>query len=88
MPSFVVRRRSSRWATFEINNTALRQALKHSLTVLLEGIWAKGGLLGSKPSEGFYVKCDEINNPQAVADTRRYVLNLARWLGARAAVPC
>jgi hypothetical protein len=27
-----------------------------------------------------------INNPPAVADTQRYVLNLARWLGARAAV--
>jgi hypothetical protein len=25
-----------------------------------------------------------IKNPQAVAGTRRYVLNLARWLGARA----
>ena len=25
-----------------------------------------------------------INNPQAVADTQRYVLNLARWLGAKA----
>jgi hypothetical protein len=25
-----------------------------------------------------------INNPQAVADTRRYVLNLASWLGAKA----
>jgi hypothetical protein len=65
--------RSSRWATFEINNTALRQALKHSLTVLLEGIWAKGGLLGSKPSDGFYVKCDEINNPQAVIDAGQVI---------------
>jgi hypothetical protein len=65
--------RSSRWATFEINNAALRQALTHSLTVLLEGIWVKGGLLGRKPAEGFYVKCDEINNPQAVIDVGQVI---------------
>jgi hypothetical protein len=65
--------RSSRWAVFEINNTALRQALTHSVTVLLEGIWKKGGLLGSKPADGFYVKCDDTNNPQAVIDAGQVI---------------
>ena len=68
--------RSSRWATFEVNNDTLRQALTHSLTVLLEGIWAKGGLLGSKPADGFYVKCDDTNNPPAVTDAGQVICEI------------
>ena len=60
--------RSSRWAVFQNNNDALRHSLKHSLTVLLEGIWAKGGLKGATPENAFYVKCDSTNNPQPVID--------------------
>ena len=58
--------RFSRWAVFETNNAALRNALSHSLSVLLEGIWASGGLMGSSPDQGFYVKCDDTNNPPSV----------------------
>jgi phage tail sheath protein FI len=36
--------------------------------VLLEGIWARGGLKGDRPEQGFYVKCDETNNPQSSID--------------------
>lgn len=60
--------RASQWAVFQVNNDALRNSLKHSLTVLLEGIWANGGLKGAKPEEAFYVKCDATNNPQTVVD--------------------
>jgi hypothetical protein len=60
--------RSSRWVVFQSNNAALRSSLTHSLTVLLEGIWSKGGLRGTKPTDAFYVKCDAKNNPQTVID--------------------
>jgi hypothetical protein len=64
---------SSRWAVFEVNNKALRKALTHSLTVLLETIWKNGGLKGNRPDEGFYVKCDDTNNPQSIIDVGQVV---------------
>jgi Bacteriophage tail sheath protein len=59
---------SSRWAVFQNNDVALRNSLKHSLEVLLQGFWTKGGLKGGKPADAFYVKCDANNNPQYVID--------------------
>ena len=60
--------KSMQWAVFETNDYSLRRTLAHSLTVFLEAIWREGGLKGALPSEGFYVKCDETNNPPAVVD--------------------
>jgi phage tail sheath protein FI len=65
--------RSSRWVVFQNNDYALRNSLKHSLEVLLQGIWAKGGLKGGKPVDAFYVKCDLTNNPQPVIDQGRLI---------------
>jgi hypothetical protein len=64
---------STQWAVFEPNNEALRQTLVHSLSVFLETIWRKGGLKGAVPSEGFYVRCDETNNPSSVVDLGQIV---------------
>jgi hypothetical protein len=60
--------RYSRWVVFRNNDAALRLSLKHSLEVMLHGIWAKGGLKGGTPAQAFFVKCDETNNPQPVID--------------------
>lgn len=60
--------RYSRWVVFRNNDATLRATLKHSLEVLLQGIWAKGGLKGGTPAQAYFVKCDETNNPQAVID--------------------
>jgi hypothetical protein len=64
---------STRWAVFESNDSALRSTLVHSLTVFLTAIWNTGGLQGAQPSDGFYVKCDETNNPPAVVDAGRLI---------------
>src|ERR1700730_5829456 len=64
---------STRWAVFEPNDFALRRTLVHSLSIFLEAIWRTGALKGAKPSDGFYVKCDETNNPPAVIDVSRFV---------------
>jgi hypothetical protein len=64
---------SMQWAVFEPNNEALRRTLVHSLSVFLETIWRKGGLKGAVPSEGFYVRCDETNNPGSVVDLGKIV---------------
>jgi phage tail sheath protein FI len=60
--------RYSRWVVFRNNDATLRLSLKHSLEVMLRGIWAKGGLKGGTPAQAFFVKCDDTNNPQAVID--------------------
>jgi uncharacterized protein len=65
--------KSTHWAVFEPNDFALRQTLVHSLSVFLGAIWRGGGLKGSRPSDGFYVKCDETNNPPAVVDAGQIV---------------
>jgi Bacteriophage tail sheath protein len=64
---------SMQWAVFEPNDAALRKTVVHSLSVFLEAIWLRGGLKGNVPAEGFYVKCDETNNPQSVIDAGQLV---------------
>ena len=64
---------SSQWAAFEPNDFALRNTLKHSLSVFLEAIWRTGGLEGAVPAQGFFVKCDETINPPEVIDAGRVV---------------
>jgi phage tail sheath protein FI len=63
----------TRWAVFEPNDFSLRSTLVHSLTVFLTAIWNTGGLQGAQPSDGFYVKCDETNNPPAVVDAGQLI---------------
>jgi phage tail sheath protein FI len=65
--------KSTQWAVFESNDFALRRTLVHSLLVFLEAIWRKGGLKGALPAQGFYVKCDDTNNPAEVVDSGRLV---------------
>ncbi len=65
--------KSMQWAVFEPNDFALRRTLTHSLNVFLEAIWRTGGLKGARPEEGFFVKCDETNNPQDVIDAGKIV---------------
>jgi hypothetical protein len=74
--------RSSAWVVFQNNNDALRRSLTHSLTVLLTGIWTKGGLQGAKPADAFYVKCDSTNNPQSVIDQGQLICEVGIAIAA------
>jgi uncharacterized protein len=67
---------STRWAVFESNDFSLRRTIAHSLTVFLTAIWRTGGLQGARPSQGFYVKCDETNNPPAVVDAGQLICEI------------
>jgi uncharacterized protein len=48
----------TQWVVFEINGPALWDAVRHTVEGFLLGEWKSGALLGSKPEQGFYVKCD------------------------------
>lgn len=73
---------STQWAVFEPNDFALRRTLVHSLSVFLEQIWRTGGLKGTLPSEGFYVKCDETNNPPAVVEAGQLICEVGVAIAA------
>ena len=47
-----------------------------------DGIWAKGGLKGGKPSQAFFVKCDETNNPQQVIDRGQLICQIGVAIAA------
>jgi phage tail sheath protein FI len=74
--------RSMQWVVFRRNDADLRRTLTHSLNVFLEAIWRQGGLQGKVPAEGFYVKCDEKNNPQAAIDTGQLVCQVGVAIAA------
>lgn len=74
--------RSMGWVVFQNNTDALRRSLTHSLTVLLQGIWTKGGLKGHKAADAFYVKCDAKNNPQAVIDLGQLICQVGVAIAA------
>jgi uncharacterized protein len=74
--------KSMQWAVFEANDFTLRQTLVHSISVFLETVWRSGGLKGSRPGDGFYVKCDESNNPPAVIEAGQMVCEIGVAIAA------
>ena len=53
---------------FEPNTPATWIALRRDLTRVLRDVFLAGGLAGSKPSDGFYVKIDATLNPPSAID--------------------
>jgi hypothetical protein len=74
--------KSMQWTVFEPNDFSLRRTLVHSLSVFLEAIWRQGGLKGAVPAEGFYVKCDETNNPPRVIDAGQLICEVGIAIAA------
>lgn len=52
----------TKWAVYEPNNTVLWNKLQAIVSEYLLQSWKSGALLGSKPAEGFFVKCDSSTN--------------------------
>jgi uncharacterized protein len=48
----------TQWVVFEINGPALWDAVRHTVEGFLLGEWKSGALLGSKPEEAYFVRCD------------------------------
>jgi hypothetical protein len=64
------------WVVFEPNDDELRALLRIGIGGLLEAIWRRGGLVGATAEEAFFVKCDRANNPPAVVDQGRLVVDV------------
>ncbi len=50
---------------FEPNNTALWKRLKRTIGAFLTQQWRDGALFGKTPEEAFYVRIDEVLNPES-----------------------
>jgi phage tail sheath protein FI len=64
------------WAVFEPNDVHLRNGIILAVTSFLETLWSKGALAGNTASEAFFVKCDEVNNPQSVIDEGKIITDI------------
>ena len=74
--------KATQWVIFRPNDSDLRRMLTHSLNVFLEAIWLKGGLQGDLASQGYFVKCDDVNNPQRSIDTGRLICQVGVAIAA------
>jgi uncharacterized protein len=67
---------STQWAVFEPNDFNLRRSLILSISGFLETIWRQGALVGGKPEEAYYIKCDGTNNPPEVVDRGQIITDI------------
>ena len=51
------------WTVFETNGPELWSVLERDCQIFLEQLWRQGYLRGTAPEEGFFVTCNEDNNP-------------------------
>ena len=50
--------RGTQWVVFEPNGPALWDSVRHTVEGFLLTEWKSGALLGAKPEQGFFVRCD------------------------------
>jgi len=66
----------TRWALFEPNAEPLWAKVRQTMWDFLNNEWRGGALLGRKPEEAFFVKCDRTTMTQDDLDHGRLVLHV------------
>ena len=64
------------WVEFEPNGEPLWAAVRQTVTNFLLNNWRSGALLGTKPEEAFFVKCDSTTMTQNDIDTGRLIVEI------------
>jgi hypothetical protein len=64
---------STNWVVFEPNGPALWASVTNSVYDFLYNEWFNGRLLGSRPTDAFFVRCDRTTMTQADLDNGRLV---------------
>lgn len=90
----------TQWVVFEPNNEKLWARVYATITQFLTGVWRDGALMGTKPEEAFFVKCDRTTMTQDDIDNGRLIcvigiapvkpaefviFRIAQWAGGSAA---
>jgi hypothetical protein len=65
--------RSTQWAVFEPNGEALWANIRETVSAFLYNEWYNGALLGSKPEEAYFVRCDRSTMTQNDLDNGRLI---------------
>lgn len=65
--------RATQWVVFEPNNEKLWSRVTATITQFLTGVWRTGALMGTKPDDAFFVKCDRSTMTQDDIDNGRLV---------------
>jgi phage tail sheath protein FI len=69
-------RKGVQWAVFEPNTASLWAEVRRTITDFLLQEWRSGALLGAKPAEAFFVKCDRSTMTQNDIDTGRLICEI------------
>jgi phage tail sheath protein FI len=70
------------WVVFEPNNETLWKRVELTVEKFLYSIWKQGALIGAKPEEAYFVKCDRDTNKDTVEDGEIHI-----WFGLAPARP-
>ena len=65
--------RGTQWAVFEANGERLWANVRDTITSFLYNEWVNGALLGDKPEQAFFVKCDRSTMTQNDLDNGRFI---------------
>ncbi|MFK0252412.1 phage tail sheath family protein [Streptomyces sp. NPDC090445] len=65
--------KSTQWAVFEPNNERLWASVRQTVEDFLFATWRTGALLGTKPEEAFFVRCDRTTMTQNDLDNGRLI---------------
>ncbi len=65
--------RGTQWAVFENNNDALWANIRRTVEDFLFNEWRNGALLGTKPEQAFFVRCDRSTMTQNDLDNGRLI---------------
>jgi uncharacterized protein len=60
--------RGTEWVVFEPNNERLWGNIERNIRAYLKTLFNNGALQGKTPEEAFYVRCNEVTNPQENID--------------------
>lgn len=65
--------KGTQWAVFEPNNSRLWKNIRRTVEDFLLVLWRDGALMGSKPEEAFFVRCDRTTMTQNDLDNGRLI---------------
>jgi phage tail sheath protein FI len=65
--------KSTQWAVFEPNNERLWASVRQTIEDFLIQVWTTGALMGTKPEEAFFVRCDRSTMTQNDLDNGRLI---------------
>jgi uncharacterized protein len=65
--------KGTQWAVFEPNNERLWRNIQHTVENFLYVLWKDGALLGEKPEQAYFVRCDRTTMSQNDLDNGRLI---------------